>query len=869
MASASEWAHSSIRIGPTGSGAHVRTASFEGAAPVTKYLPGDKLNHSRTGQLGLIFLTASVLVLPLAAAAGAMTNESPANERSQQRISHANPGWPKVGAHVAREGRAPALLPLRSADDFVPNRLKIGQAPDSVALPVTPRIKAARQLQRLKGWKQGGADVAGTSCNGRDFIGKTGSSLISFIDGADLTTCMYSLYYGSVDDYRTVFSNANIITVADELKVRAVSYQGNDSNHSMNLLSFLRTAGYWSFMSKDGDKRNNIPPGDPTMMQHALSSMMQLIASPHFFDKTEDNAYFVSEVYKTVYSGWALSYAPSAKKWLDQVTPSTPAIGYWTNDAILQAMSVFYEGSFQSDYVDSVQNDISYAQSFDAFLTRNMDILGTEDSYHMPNAMGELIRFVQYAPLSTRVRSLASAQMPHFPVTDDKTIDVWMRASSMVDYYDSANCASYGTCNGQDTVASIKLPIRYECGSQYVLRAEAMTSAQLKTTCDSVTEEAKYFHGLMGTKKGKPVAKDKNKTLELVVFDNYDEYARFSGFLFGNSTDNGGIYLEGNPAKKGNQARFIAYRADWLADFEIWNLNHEFTHYLDGRYNMWGSFGDYPLSVGGGDQSSVWWIEGIAEYVSYSYRRQYYADATSRAQTAPVSLSEVMKNTYYSGSARVYNWGYLAARYIMERQPQEQKTFLPMMRVGDYDQYSAYIKDLGTSLDRDFSDWLTKCVSGGDLTSSSCVSNGQGTKPLLDPSAIGACAMARNDALDNGCSRELSKSGVLSYYIWNDDFAKSIFKLSKVAGSVDLYARAGSYPTTSNYDVKVQSTGQDVSITLPNKGYTYSYVMAVPKTGFSKATLRGMFSELPFPPGSKQIHCIDSMASVLAQGCGR
>ncbi|MEK8029895.1 collagenase [Ideonella sp. DXS29W] len=782
---------------------------------------------------------------------------------------HANPGWPQAGEHVSKAARPPALLPLRRADDFVPNRLEIGQSPSEVVLPVSARVKAAREVQRSGRFRAEGVGPAGASCTGTDFVGKTGSALISFIDAADLTACMYSLYYGSANDYRTVFSNANIITVADELKARSVSYQGNDSNHSMNLLSFLRTAGYWRFMSKEGDKANNIPPGDPTMMSRALAAMMQLIASPHFFDKTEDNAYFVSEVYKTTPSGWALSYAPSAKKWIDQVTPSTPAVGYWTNEAIVSAMNVFYLGSYQADYVNVVQNDVSYAKSFDAFLTRNMGLLGTEDSYHQANAMGELIRFVQYTPQSAQVRAMATAQMPNFPVTQDTTIDVWIRASGMVDYYDSANCAAYGTCNGQDTVAALKLPIRYECGTQYVIRSQAMTSSQLSSTCTSVTQESKYFHGLVGTRKGKPVANDKNKTLELVVFDNYTEYARFSGFLFGNDTNNGGIYLEGTPSQKGNQARFLAYRADWLSNFEIWNLNHEFAHYLDGRYNMWGGFGDYPLDVGGGRQSSVWWIEGFAEYMSYSYRRQYYADATSRAQTAPVALSEVMRNTYDSGATRVYNWGYLAARYILERQPQEQKTFLPMMRMGDYDQYSTYIKGLGTSLDKDFSEWLTQCVSGGDRTSARCVSKGEGTKPLLDPTAIGPCVMARNDALDNGCSRELTKAGVLSFYISNDDFTKTIFKLSRIGGSVDLYARAGSWPTTSNYDVKVQSTGQDVSLTLPNKGYGFSYVMAVPKSGFTQATLRGMFSELPFPPGSQALHCIDSMSSLLAQACTR
>jgi microbial collagenase len=271
--------------------------------------------------------------------------------------------------------------------------------------------------------------------------------------------------------------------------------------------------------------------------------------------------------------------------------------------------------------------------------------------------------------------------------------------------------------------------------------------------------------------------------------------------------------------------------------------------------------------VGGGDQSSVWWIEGFAEYMSYSFRELYYADATSRAQTAPLALSEVMRNTYSSGAPRVYNWGYLAARYIIERQPQEQLTFLPKMRVGDYAGYSSYISNLGTSLDADFANWLKACVGGGNTTSAKCTSKGVGTKPLLDPSAIGACQLGSPTALANGCSRALTNGGVLSYYLRMSDWEKAIFRLSQVNGSADIYAKAGGWPTTSDYDVKAHSDGADVSVKLPADSSGWSYVMVMPRTGFTKATLRGMYSKLPFPDGSQAAHCVNGLTSVLSASC--
>src|SRR4029079_10055027 len=138
------------------------------------------------------------------------------------------------------------------------------------------------------------------------------------------------------------------------------------------------------------------------MMSAARAALMQIVASPHFPDQTEDNAMFVSEVYKTAPSGFSLSFAPSVRQWLDRVTPATAAIGYWTDEAIVGAMSVYYYGQYQADYVAALQDDIGYASGLDAFLTHNLGLVGTDKSYMLGDAIGELIRFEQYAPLAGR-----------------------------------------------------------------------------------------------------------------------------------------------------------------------------------------------------------------------------------------------------------------------------------------------------------------------------------------------------------------------------------------------------------------------------------------------------------------------------------
>uniref|UniRef100_UPI0038F7C44D collagenase n=1 Tax=Streptomyces turgidiscabies TaxID=85558 RepID=UPI0038F7C44D len=70
------------------------------------------------------------------------------------------------------------------------------------------------------------------------------------------------------------------------------------------------------------------------------------------------------------------------------------------------------------------------------------------------------------------------------------------------------------------------------------------------------------------------------------------------------------MYLEGDPSVVGNQANFIAYEASYAnAEHYVWNLEHEYVHYLDGRFDLYGNFNSPTEDI-------VWWSEGVAEYIA-------------------------------------------------------------------------------------------------------------------------------------------------------------------------------------------------------------------------------------------------------------
>ncbi|GAA3386197.1 hypothetical protein GCM10017750_67990 [Streptomyces racemochromogenes] len=258
-----------------------------------------------------------------------------------------------------------------------------------------------------------------------------------------------------------------------------------------------------------------------------------------------------------------------------------------------------------------------------------------------------------------------------------------------------------GTTGGK--LESRILPIVHNCSPSLRIRAQEMTAAQLTATCASLANQDAYFHSVV--KDSGPVADDHNTTLEVDVFNSSADYKAYAGRIYGIDTDNGGMYLEGDPSRTGNQPRFICYeRTDVTPGWQIWNLNHEYTHYLDGRFDLHGDF-DASQST-----PTVWWGEGIAEYVSYSYRGVTYSNALAEAGKHTYSLRTLFDTTYANSDVnRTYNWGYLAARYMVEKHPADVATVLGHYRNGNWTAARSFL----TSLDHesDWNAWLTSVAT--------------------------------------------------------------------------------------------------------------------------------------------------------------
>lgn len=564
----------------------------------------------------------------------------------------------------------------------------------------------------------------GASTNTCDIAGLTsasGSVLVAKVRSAE-ASCFYGdgLFGVTGATASQIFAESKMITIAEAIRVDAATYPGSNANHMLELVLFLRAGLYVQYY--DSIDVGNYGAAWTDAVRLALNAF---VANGHFEDVNDDHGHVLAEVVILIDSANENANQLSAVRGILDRYGHGWANLHYMKVACNNVFTVFYRGHQNADFRLLVQAGGSgVLDTLTNFINNNITSdIGTDREYLLQNAAGELGRFSQYPEpgfhdnlVHPKIKSI----LDEFALSGPGA-GIYVRGASVADYYDHAHCAYFGLCTfATDLEASI-LPAANarDCSPTLRIRSQALTASQLDIVCSMVGAEEEYFHSSSQTSHV-PVADDSNALLEMVIFHSSIDYQTYSGIIFGNYTNNGGIYLEGDPSDAGNQPRFIAYEAEWLPTFEVWNLTHEYIHYLDGRFNWHGAFGDYPLEA---PYSAVWYIEGFAEYMSYSYRGVIDAGAISEAANPDkYTMSELFDNTYESGDqARTYYWGYMATRFMFERHRDRVASMYATSRAGVYDpDYRNWLDAIRTGYNAEFRTWVV-CFGANNGDTSHCV----------------------------------------------------------------------------------------------------------------------------------------------------
>ncbi|GAA3200453.1 collagenase [Nonomuraea roseoviolacea subsp. carminata] len=772
------------------------------------------------------------------------------------------------------------------ADPKAPDAINQRQRPAESEPLLSPAENAPKALLKAD-------TAAAAACSVSDFTNHTGSALVSAIKAASVS-CINSLFALTGSNQYYAFRESQMITVANALRANAASYDGTNAASTEQLVLYLRAGYYIQFYNPD-----TVPAYTSSMASAIEGALDTFYANSHAYDVTDANGETLGEAVTLIDSARENArYLYVVKRLLDNYTNAYNSLWYLRN-AVNNTFTVLTRGEWVPGYPAAVQADPSIVDSLSNFARQHMDLIGGDSEFIDVNAGGELARFVQYAGLRGKVRPLVTWLLDNTSITGARQ-SLWIRVAIVANDKDPDNCSSYGTCDLPNRVKAAILPQNHTC-SQGVLHivAQRMTTQELQDACASMLNQNAYFHKMVED-GGQPVANDYNANMEIVVFASAGDYQQYAGYLYGIATNNGGMYLEGDPSKQGNQPRFIAYQ--WPTDngfaARVWNLNHEYTHYLDGRYDTYGDF------VAETVKPNIWWIEGVAEYVSYSYRDLAYTAALNEAPRHTYALSTLFDSTYDNSDVnRTYHWGYLAVRYMFEKHRSDVTRLLGYYRAGDYTTAYTFTKSL--NYNSDFTAWLdtlsggsgnrpptasfTVTTSGltagftdtstdpdgsiasrswtfGDGTSSTSanpthtytaagtytvtlkVTDNAGTPATtsktvtVGSSGLPTCTGSNPQAMDKNCQRaDISAAGgdyaYFSIYIPAGTTSLNI-TVSGGSGNADLYFNPSDWATTGAYTAKSTNSGNSETLTVTNLSPgTYHYISLYAASAFSGATI--------------------------------
>ncbi|MFB7473374.1 collagenase [Kitasatospora sp. NPDC056184] len=685
--------------------------------------------------------------------------------------------------------------------DAAPARLAF-QDSDSAAAPA----KAPAPSAKAFGLGAAAADAEAAdaaACNPASFA-RTGEALVRLIKAASYD-CVDGLFRIPSEYAAGAFRESQMLTVIEALRESARTYQGNDGDRITQLMYYVQ-AGY----SVQWTKADVVGSYDklPAKISEAVHTFF---ANPRSLDATTANAVPLERA--AVLADVPRrpgDYVDVIKQILNAYQPEA-----WDKVNLLRAVNpvtlVLYRGVNSQDpaFRAAVLADPGVLDALNGFILRAKGHLLDRDrnnSLTLNNAIDELTRVQAIAEIAPRSRAMVKNLVDASGGITGPNWPLRASASASIQKFDQAGCGYYGTCDDPQRFKEAYLPVRHTCSPTLRILGQDLTAAQLAAACASLNGQDVFFHGVSRDKG--PVADDNNAALEVVAFDSDVQYVLLGRAIFGTDTNNGGIYLEGEPSKAGNQARFLAYEEPSRSGgYEIRNLNHEYTHYLDARFNLWGDFRQ------GEAGKLVWWTEGLAEVVATSYLKQVNQAAIDSAARHSYRLSELF-DTAYGDQNRVYQWGYLAVRYMLEQHRSDVDALLAKWRAGDWAGSRAITTAIGSRYDADFDNWLSRCAAGACAT-------------VPEFPQFKACESGDTRQLDKNCVRTgvSATTGNYAHFYVNVPAGTKQIRVTSSGGTgnADLYYHWGGWAYTNSYVTR--SAGPDnsetLTITNPPAGYVF------------------------------------------------
>ncbi|MFH8347350.1 collagenase [Streptomyces sp. NPDC018045] len=487
-----------------------------------------------------------------------------------------------------------------------------------------------------------------------------------------------------------VMSRAHVQALSRRISALAPGHDGTDATHLYELFTYLHAVVYHDF------SRAEIDVTDAPTVEAMRTAVAAYGTAARTFEPTRHNAETLREALTTASApGLRRHQLPLIRRVLGTMGPGAPTATDPTwGGAALAALTVNYLGVYPGNndtaFRAAVTADAPYRAAFRAF-SGHTHLKGTVNAWAVRDALGEYGRFGQIDALKPAVVSDLGTLLAVAETNFGRRGAPWAAVAGWLNHY--GVCARHGVCRPQIEKEIFPHTYTYDRGALEV------RTALDRTTVDQLYYASKkvraQFFRVLGTDT--PLAGDTNATLHVHLYASRAEYEIMHPLLTGMGTDNGGVYIE-------NGATFYTYQRRVPQDSTLTLeelFRHEYTHYLNGRWAVPGSFGEAPWYTG--DLTTAM-DEGTAEFfaggtrddgvkVRKSLVKGIIADTAGGGPR--MSVDRLLHATYAGDGFRFYDYAGTFFAFLWQRHPSLIREMYGYQRADDPKGFDAWRSRLG------------------------------------------------------------------------------------------------------------------------------------------------------------------------------
>ncbi|MFI0262583.1 collagenase [Streptomyces sp. NPDC017056] len=630
-------------------------------------------------------------------------------------------------AHGAAPGRPSAAAPAAAPTPGVPDRTdradRFADAPRPSARDLPPgngRISEGRVPGDLSPGtaRRGRADgdrpgTPAVPCT-LDSLTRLGpDALADFLTDPAVTVegCLRGLIWTWDARLAPVMSRAHVQAVSRRISALAPGHDATDATHLYELFTYLHAVAYHDF------SRDEIDVTDAPTVAAMRAAVAAYGGAARTFEPTRHNAETLREALTAASApGLRQHQLPLVRRVLGTMDRGTPTAAdpMW-GGATLAALTVnylgIYPGNNDTAFRAAVTADAAYRAAFRTF-AGHTHLKDTANAWAVRDALGEYGRFGQIDALKPAVVTDLGTLLGATEANFGRRSAPWAGVAGWLNYY--GDCARYNVCVQQIENEIFPHTYAYDRGG-----------IEVRTALDRATVDRLYyaskqvkaqFFRVLGSDQ--PLAGDTNATLHVHLYASRAEYEIMHPLLTGMGTDNGGVYIE-------NGATFYTYQRRVPQDSSLTLeelFRHEYTHYLNGRWAVPGSFGDAPWYTG--DLTTAM-DEGTAEFfaggtrddgvkVRKSLVKGIIADTAGGGPR--MSVDRLLHATYSGDSFRFYNYAGTFFEFLWQQRPSLIREMYGYQRADDPKGFDAWRTRLGAdaALQRAYDAFLDAQIAKAD-----------------------------------------------------------------------------------------------------------------------------------------------------------